>query len=309
MAQSIAAHIPQLKTISDFYRQLRIGMPQGDDFSVMRIEEQPESKRQEMPLFRCNFFRVVLFTNAGVAFRLVEDRFDTQANSIYFSYPGKLESWYTHQKIHGYLVCFTESFAHLDSQSASFDQSFPFFNFESAPLLQLDTSSTLELTQLAEDMISEIESAHPDRFDMIRLLLHQYLIKLKRLYLAQKEQTDKTTRNDMAIFNRFRRTLDHHFALLAKGEAQVQPSVSLMAERLNLNASYLNTTIKNLTGNTASSYIQEKTLLEIKSYLMHTSLQMAEISHKLGFTNVSYFNRFFKKYSGITPSAFKSLNS
>lgn len=53
MTQEI--HIPHLTTITSFYDQLRIGKPQGDDFAMMRIEDQPNSKHAEMPLFRCNF--------------------------------------------------------------------------------------------------------------------------------------------------------------------------------------------------------------------------------------------------------------
>ncbi len=115
-------HIPHLKTITDFYDQLQIGVPRGDDFAIMRIEDQPETKRMEMPLFRCNFYRVVFFRNSGVEWSLPDQKFSSSENSICFSYPGKLESWSTSQKIFGCLVCFTEDFAHLDSLNASFDR-------------------------------------------------------------------------------------------------------------------------------------------------------------------------------------------
>ena len=304
-----ARHIPHLQTITDFYRQLQIGLPQSDDFAIMRIEDQPETKRLEMPLFRCNFFRVVFFTNAGVAFRLGEQSFDSTANSVYFSYPGKLESWNTSQKIHGYLVCFTEAFARIDSGSTSFNQQFPFFRFEADSLLSLSDNQAIELKPVAEEMLAELMSVHPDRHDMIRLLLHQYLLKLKRMYAHYQEELSPVARNGALVFNSFRQALDRHFAALAKGEENLLPSVSLIANEVNLNASYLNTTIKELTGKTASSFIRQKILLEIKSYLIHTDLQMAQISHQLGFTNVSYFNRFFKNATGITPSQFqKSQN-
>ena len=305
---SASGHIPHLKTITDFYHQLRIGTPQGDDFAIMRIEEQPESKRLEMPLFRCNFYRVVFFTNAGVAFQLGEESFDTSANSIYFSYPGKLESWKTSQKIHGYLLCFTEAFAQMDSLGTAFLQQFPYFNFEADNLLRLDNAKSSPLKTLPEEMLEEIKSTHTDRYEMLRLLLRQYLLKLKRLYKLQQENQSPLTKNSTLVFNRFRQALDLHFTALANGKTDILPSVSYIAQQVNLNASYLNTTIKELTGKTASSFIQEKTLLEIKSYLLHTDLQMAQISHQLGFANVSYFNRFFKKATGITPSHFQKIS-
>ena len=83
------------------------------------------------------------------------------------------------------------------------------------------------------------------------------------------------------------------------------PTVSLIAKQLFVNSNYLNSSIKNLTGKTASAHIQEKVLLEAKSFLLHTDLQVSEIAFKLGFENTSYFNRFFKKNTNLTPTEYR----
>jgi AraC-like DNA-binding protein len=67
----------------------------------------------------------------------------------------------------------------------------------------------------------------------------------------------------------------------------------------------LNTLLKDLTGKTASAFIQERLMQEAKAYLMHTHLQVAEIAHKLGFGSPAYFNRFFKSNAGETPLQFR----
>ena len=304
-------HIPHLKTISDFYNQLRIGIPQGDDFSIMRIESQPDSKRIEMPLFRCNFYRLVFFTSPGVEWHLPEEQFRNSINSIYFAYPGKLESWIVDQKVHGYLVCFTEEFAQLDALKSNFSDQYPFFRFEAKSLLHFEEHQAKEVKATLEEMISESSNANKDRKEMLVLLLHRYLIQVRRNYYKVHQSGNSKESQSEAIFNRFKRRVDNHFSLLANESIFHLPSVSLMAREMNINASYLNATIKNLTGATASSHIHKKCILEAKSYLMHTDLQVTEISHKLGFTNVSYFNRFFKKHSHQTPLSFrkKELNN
>lgn len=300
------AHIPQLSTISDFYRQLQIGEPQGDEVAVMRIEEQPDSKRMHMPLFRCNFYRVVFFTNAGVDFLLPDQQFASAKNSIYFSWPGKLESWQTSGKIHGYLLCFTEAFAHIDALHPSFDQDFPFFNFESHSLLRLSAKAATALQATMEAFINEMQSDEPDRTDMLRHLLHQYLIQLRRIYRAEIRQLSAESKNGVTIYNRFKQELDRYFTELASQEVEEQATVSLLANRLHLNASYLNTVIKKLTGKTASAYIHEKTIMEARSYLLYTDLQVSQISYRLGFTNTTYFNRFFKRLTQETPLSYRS---
>ncbi|OJJ19920.1 hypothetical protein BKI52_15695 [marine bacterium AO1-C] len=299
------AHIPHLTTISRFYDQLRIGQPQGDDFAMMRIEDQPDSKRIEMPLFRCNFYRVVFVSTQGVHWNLPDQVFSSSKNSLYFSYPGKLESWSISQKIYGYLVSFDQQFAYEDAQSQALDQTFPFFNFEGLAIIQLtDTEAALLKTTL-EQMLIEVNQHAEDKEQMLRHLLFQYLIQIKRIYTQKIANLPPKAQQNTSIYNRFRQEVDQYFVDLANGEHKAQASVSLIAERVNLNSSYLNTVIKNLTGQTASSYIQDKTLLEAKSYLMHTSLQIAEIAFRLGFNNVSYFNRFFKRGTHHTPLDFR----
>ena len=301
----MATHIPQLATITDFYKQLRIGLPQGDDLAIMRIEDQPPTKRMEMPLFRCNFYRIVFFTNEGVDFQLAEEQLQISSHSIYFAYPGKLESWRTSQKIYGYLVCFTADFAQIDALHASFDHQFPFFNFNGQSLLRCSPETTLPLQQTLERMLEEQSNSFSDRADMLRFLLRQYLIQVRRLYQTNQDQQSPESKNGQVIFNRFKLAADTYFLALAKGEAREQISVSLIANELHLHPSYLNTVIKNLTGQTASSFLHHQVVLEAKSYLMHTDFQVAEIAFRLGFSNDSYFTRFFKRLTQQTPLAFR----
>lgn len=298
-------HIPRLNTITAFYKQLRIGTPQSDDFAIMKIEDQPETKLKEMPLFRCNFYRLVFFTSPGVEWHLPDQQFSNTINSMYFAYPGKLESWVSSQKIHGFLVCFTEEFAQMSDTHSSFESLYPFFNFEGKSLIRFGEEEADVLKSVLNQMLIEMGSTHTDRSEMLKTLLYQYLIQVRRIYAREQASVSDTTKNGTAIFNRFKKAVNQYFTALAEQAAHEQASVSLIAEKVNLNPSYLNTVIKELTGSTASSYIHHKTILEAKSYLMHTDLQIAEISHRLGFTNVSYFNRFFKRLTNETPVAFR----
>ncbi|WP_443216704.1 helix-turn-helix domain-containing protein [Scytonema sp. HK-05] len=58
--------------------------------------------------------------------------------------------------------------------------------------------------------------------------------------------------------------------------------------------------MKQGTGKTARSFIVERILLEAKSLLTHTELDIAEISHNLQFDEPTNFSKFFKKYAGLT---------
>lgn len=155
-------------------------------------------------------------------------------------------------------------------------------------------------------MIDELHSGRNDRFDLIRHQLHVYLIRLRRIYYRQTEVKAVHDKKGNALFSRFRQAVENHFTKLSSGKTSEAPTVSLIANVLNVNAGYLSSIVKIKTGKTASAFIHEKTLLEAKSYLLHTELQVKEIAYRLGYGNVSYFNRFFKKNAGNTPLEYRN---
>ena len=88
------------------------------------------------------------------------------------------------------------------------------------------------------------------------------------------------------------------------------PTVSLMAEKLNISSRYLTDLLKQETGKTALELIHLFLMGEAKNLLAEGELNISEISHLLGFENTTYFSRLFKKEVGTSPNKFKdqSLN-
>jgi len=299
-------HIPVLKTIGQFYDTFQIGTAPNDSFTIMRMEDQPKGKLLYMPLFRGNFFRLVFCKTPGIRFLLPDQIVDTSSNCLYFAYPGKIESWQRIEVIYGFICCFTPEFAGIDLLRPSFEKEFPFLTAESDSLISLTKDETNTLSKIAEAMLEEMNASRPDKFDMLKHLLHTYLIQIRRMYYKKVSTKSALQLNHAAIVGRFRKTINDYFMQLASGSVNERPSVSTISSLMNLNASYLNTVVKQHVGLTASSFIHEKTILEAKSYLMHTDLQVAEISYRLQFLDVPYFTRFFKKMTGLTPGAFRN---
>ena len=146
----------------------------------MRIEDQPKEKRLEMPLFRCDFYRLVFIRSKGVEWLLPETQFESTDNCIYFSYPGKLESWKSNEKIEGYLVCFTKEFFQTNHLLTT---EFPFFTFEKSKLLILDDTQAAYLAEQQEELLEEFKKDYPDTKDMLVALLSRYLISVNRLFV------------------------------------------------------------------------------------------------------------------------------
>ena len=82
-------------------------------------------------------------------------------------------------------------------------------------------------------------------------------------------------------------------------------SVSDIARSVGTSTSYLSRIFKESTGETIIRTINQKRIEKAKAYLKETDLKVYEVADILGFENVTYFSRFFKKHTGVSPKEYK----
>lgn len=300
------AYIPWLDKISDFYDTFRIGKAENNFFTIMRTEDQAKGKLLYMPLFRGNFFRVLICKTPGLRFLLPDETVNTSSNCVYFAYPGKIESWQRVETIYGYLICFTPEFAGIDPLKPLFEKDYPFFMNGANSIVRLSQEDMDDIGYTAETLLGEMKSGNTDNFDMIQPLLKVLLIQIRRLYYKDKAAKTDFQLKQASLMVRFRKVLDSYSIDAPNKRKDRKPTVSTIAGELHLTPSHLNFLVKKYTGHTAIYHINEKILLEAKSLLTHKDLHVSEIAGLLHFGEPAYFNRFFKKMTGITPTAYRN---
>ena len=92
---------------------------------------------------------------------------------------------------------------------------------------------------------------------------------------------------------------------LVIAQCKALKQVKAYAALLNITPLYLNEVVKEVTGFSASYWINQEILLEAKRLLYYTSLDVKEIAYELGYEDHAYFSRFFRKNTGMTPTAFR----
>lgn len=112
-----------------------------------------------------------------------------------------------------------------------------------------------------------------------------------------------------ATFTKFNDLLLEYFENKTNNDFGL-PTVSYMAEKLNVSSRYLTDLLKQETGKTALELIHLYLISEAKNLLKEGKMNITEISVSLGFENPTYFSRLFKKEVGVTPNIFReeSLN-
>ena len=83
-------------------------------------------------------------------------------------------------------------------------------------------------------------------------------------------------------------------------------SVKFYADRLHITPKYLSGIVREVSGRLASEWIEEVVINEAKNMLSNTSMTIQEISDELNFSNQSFFGKYFKEHTGISPKAFRA---
>ncbi|MCM1036824.1 MAG: AraC family transcriptional regulator [Bacteroides sp.] len=77
------------------------------------------------------------------------------------------------------------------------------------------------------------------------------------------------------------------------------------ADRLHVSGVYLNEAVKAATGQSVSSLIGRYVTVLAKRELCYTRRSVQQIAGDLGYEDYSYFSRLFRRYAGISPTAFR----
>lgn len=96
------------------------------------------------------------------------------------------------------------------------------------------------------------------------------------------------------------------FLQLVFDRNQTPLTVSEYASILNVTANYLNKTVKNHTHRTAIDWIEIARLNLAKQLLKDSSIPIVDVAARAGLADQSYFSRFFKKKTGMSPSQFRN---
>lgn len=84
-------------------------------------------------------------------------------------------------------------------------------------------------------------------------------------------------------------------------------SLKRIAELFSISPSYLSALFRKETGTTLTEYVNSKRIDISVSLLNTTDFSIQNIAAQVGFLDVNYYTRIFKKLKGLSPSAYRNL--
>lgn len=152
-------------------------------------------------------------------------------------------------------------------------------------------------TEMFFILLWKILHSSPYRREAVQHLIVSLLCNLKYIY----EQTHTTSSLRLSRQEEtFRR-----FITLVNEYSKQERSVNFYADKLCLTPHYLSTIIRETSGQTVMQWINQSVILEAKVLLKHSNLLVFQISDELNFPNPSFFSKFFKRMTGMTPAEYQ----
>ncbi|MCD7937064.1 MAG: AraC family transcriptional regulator [Tannerellaceae bacterium] len=133
--------------------------------------------------------------------------------------------------------------------------------------------------------------------DALKGILQFTLAQISAAYKKQFHTEAYKLNRSNEILTKFLRLLHEHY--------HKEHSVSFYADKVGITFQHFCKTIKQSTGKTPSEIINNILIMDAKSYLKSTSFSVKEIAVALGFQNTSFFSKFFKHHTAMTPQEYR----
>lgn len=128
-------------------------------------------------------------------------------------------------------------------------------------------------------------------------LLQSMLSEILEFHFINVDGTERQSSRKEEILSKFIIEVLQHF--------RSERSVSFYAELLCMTPKHLSAVCKEITSRTASELIDHYVIMEAKIMLAESDLTIQEIAMKLNFANQSFFGKYFKHLTGMSPSTFR----
>lgn len=182
---------------------------------------------------------------------------------------------------------------------------YTFFCYETSESLHLSEKEKQTLYDCILKIQSELNENIDGHSQNLIVSNIELLLNYCSRYYGRQFITRKNTNRDIVV--QVEKAIQEYFELDILKKKGL-PTVSYLAEKVNLSPNYLSDLLKKETGMNAQDHIHYHMIEEAKRILLTTNQSVSEIAYSLGFEYPQYFSKLFKRKTGNTPQEFRNLN-
>ncbi|HTI91429.1 MAG TPA: helix-turn-helix transcriptional regulator [Puia sp.] len=267
-------------------------------FLVAERRENP----QPLTYNRRDFYKISL--TLGISRLYYADKgIEIDRPALVFSNPMIPYAWEpVSEKQKGFFCLFTEEFLRVGDRDPVLPDS-PLFKIGGDPVFFIDANQQEYITTIFRNMLREWDTDYVYKFDLLRNHVHLLLHEAMKIQPSASYFKHQNAAERIAFL--FLKLLERQFPVDSPQYSLKLKTANDYAVQLSVHVNHLNRAVKEVTGKTTTEHLNERILGEAKSLLKHTNWSINEIAYSLGYEYSTYFNNFFKKHMGVTPTSFR----
>ena len=171
------------------------------------------------------------------------------------------------------------------------------FGTRENPVVELSDADSHCLQQFHAFLWHIVRTEHgKHKRQIVQNVLRAILYKLMEIYNPDDLAHRKRSRNEDIFFE---------FAHLVERDFKISRTVQHYADLLCITPKHLTTVVKSVSKQTAGDWISNHVVVAAKVQLHSSEKSIQEIAMELNFPNQSFFGKYFKKHTGMSPQAYR----
>lgn len=268
-------------------------------FDIVKIEELLERElNHNIGTNHLVKFYIIFFVYEGQGYHTIDfTDYNYSEGTVLLIRKDQIHKFFKSPNVKGYLLVFTEEFiiGHLNRMEAV--KSMQLFNDSlSFPKIKFNSKEEFhEFTVLIKHLESEYQNTDDFSIGITRSILHVVLTKLFRIKAIAGNSIGRVKYLSQFL----------EFQTLVERDCFKSKKVQYYSKHLGVSSKTLNNIVKNVINITAKTFIDERTILQIKRLLISTDHSIKEIAYISGFSDSTNFFKYFKKFTGNSPEIFR----
>lgn len=264
---------------------------------------------QEIKPHRLAYYKIYLITEGEGHYTIGGESVHVGKNTLGFSGPDMISSWQAlSTEQYGYTSTFSDHYFNVGRTDKDLLKFLPLFQINQRALFNLTEEETSSLLSVFKQMYDAHHNNLKYKDEMIRSLL-EFLIH-KGSALLENEKPKAVRHYDNAskkLLNDFTKLYMNDFEKIKYGTPLQIKKIKAYADELGISQNHLNDVVKHHTGKSAGQLIKDQIIVQAMMCLKQSDKSVSEIAYLLNFEDPSYFTRFFKSKTGITPKGIRSI--
>ncbi|MBR5133201.1 MAG: AraC family transcriptional regulator [Alistipes sp.] len=238
---------------------------------------------------------ITVYVKGEATVKVNLEEYNIKAPALLTLMPGQIvESHNMSEDLEVYSMAFSRRFIDIVNIPGWQQQYLTMYNNPHTPLSESSLRGMCTFYTMMHHLASDVEN--PFRIQVLENLIRVFYYGGIR-YLPMGRETNKPASKNNVVDN---------FMELVQKHYREERLIGFYADKLCITPKYLSKLVKETTGLSAGDWIERHVTLEARAMLQSSDMTIQQIATSLNFPNQSFFGKYFKRATGISPKQYRA---